>query len=66
MFKVKATKLGFYGGLRRREGDEFTVADKSELGSWMEVLEEEKPKPKRRTRKKAPDKVGENLEDGGE
>jgi len=40
--KVKATKLGFYGGVLRYEDDVFDVAKESELGSWMEPITEKK------------------------
>lgn len=43
--KVKATIMGIYGGIRRREGAEFTVRDESELARWMERLDG-KPHPK--------------------
>lgn len=33
---VKALAVGFYGGARRRRGDEFSVATEKELGTWME------------------------------
>jgi hypothetical protein len=41
--KVRATKNGYFIKLRE-VGDVFDVEDKAQLGSWMEVLEEEKPK----------------------
>jgi hypothetical protein len=47
MVKVKATRRGYYHVLRE-VGDTFEVSP-SELGSWMEVIEE--PKPKRRRKK---------------
>ena len=39
--KVKATKKGFYGKLRK-EGDEFEISNKKELGSWMEEIKQTK------------------------
>ena len=48
--KVKAIKLGFLDKLRH-PGDEFEC-NKDQLGSWMEVLEEEKPKKTRRKKSK--------------
>lgn len=41
-----------FSGTRRRDGDEFEIADGRKLGSWMEAVEEpkkkrgRKPKPK--------------------
>ena len=35
--KVKATKVGFYGELRK-VGEVFTVADRKHLGSWMKEI----------------------------
>lgn len=53
--KVRATKNGYFIKLREA-GDVFDVEDKVQLGSWMEVLEEEKPK--RATKKvEAPSEV---------
>lgn len=51
MIIVKALKLGFYGGKRRYPGDEFEIADKRELGRWMQVIDDgvlrlKKPKVK--------------------
>lgn len=48
--KVKATKIGFYGKLRK-VGDEFEIKDKKALGSWMVEL-----KVKKAPAKKAPAK----------
>lgn len=53
--KVVALKKGFFCGQVRREGAEFAIEDKSQLGSWMRVIEEpkqEKPKPKKAKVKK--------------
>ncbi len=53
--KVEATKKGFFGGQIRREGAEFVIEDKSQLGKWMRVIEEpekKKPKPKKAKVKK--------------
>lgn len=36
--KVKATMTGVYGGIYREYGDRFLIRDKSELGSWMEII----------------------------
>jgi hypothetical protein len=46
MVKVKATSRGYYHVLRE-EGDIFEVPS-SELGSWMEVQKESKPKRRRK------------------
>jgi len=44
---VKAKKLGFYGGQRRRAGDTFEIESKQHLGSWMVVIPvKRKPGPK--------------------
>lgn len=38
--KVRATQTGFHAGVRRREGDVFTLAEGSKPSAkWMEVLE---------------------------
>ncbi len=37
--KVKAIESGFYGKYRNA-GEDFFIKDESELGSWMEVIEE--------------------------
>lgn len=53
--KVEAIKKGFFGGQIRREGAEFAIESKSQLGKWMRVIEEpkvEKPKPKKAKVKK--------------
>lgn len=53
--KVKALKQGFFNGQIQREGAEFAIDDDSQLGSWMQVIEEpkqEKPKPKKQKAKK--------------
>ena len=53
--KVVALKNGFFGGQIRREGAEFAIKDKSQLGKWMRVIEEpkvEKPKSKKAKAKK--------------
>lgn len=65
--KVKAVfpqgKFGFYGGLRRRDGDVFVLDDPSHFSHrWMEKLEEDKPK---RGRKPA-EPVEAEAEDGAE
>ena len=48
--KVKATKVGFYGELRK-VGEEFDFEDKI-LGSWMEVVEVKKAAPAKKARAK--------------
>ena len=40
--KVKATARGYYGGKLREPGEEFAVASKEDIGSWMQA-----PKPPR-------------------
>ena len=35
--KVIATKVGFYGKLRK-VGEEFNILDKKALGSWMKEI----------------------------
>ena len=41
--KVVANALGFYGGKLRPAGTAFEVSKESELGSWMDRAEEDKP-----------------------
>lgn len=41
--RVRATRLGFHGNVRRRPGAEFTIPDDSFLGSWMERLDDASP-----------------------
>ena len=43
--KVKAISKGFYGGSIKAEGEEFVLADKKEIGKWMEEVEKPAPKP---------------------
>jgi len=43
--KVKCTKIGFYGKLRK-VGEEFDISDKKALGSWMEEIKTKKAKSK--------------------
>lgn len=53
--KVVAIKKGFFGGQIQREGAEFVIEGKEQLGSWMRIVEEptkEKPKPKKAKVKK--------------
>lgn len=45
---VKAKRTGFYAGLIRKEGDQFPIGSKKELGSWMEPVQ----KPRAKTVKK--------------
>ena len=38
--KVKALKMGYYDGLRRREGAVFSLSDEKHFSSkWMEKLD---------------------------
>ena len=64
--KVKATKLGYYGDRRRREGDVFFIKSEEELSQkWMEVLEEKAEPPKKKKAKakaKAKPKVEESKD----
>lgn len=41
--------FGWYGKKRRRPGDEFEIAGKHELGSWMEPVVKPGRKPKSET-----------------
>lgn len=41
---VKANRLGFYAGLIRKEGDQFSIGSKKELGSWMEPVQKSRAK----------------------
>jgi hypothetical protein len=45
MIKVKATRMGFYGNARKREGDTFSVPTKKDIASWMEEVVEKRPAP---------------------
>lgn len=40
MTKVVAERMGFYGNLRRREGDEFELNEGDKPGSWMKAVDE--------------------------
>ncbi len=52
--KVRATQTGFHAGVRRREGDVFTLAEGSKPSKkWMEVLEGGDAEGKRKTPRKA-------------
>lgn len=44
--KVRATKPGYYGEKRRRVGDVFDIEAKAkkDLPSWVEAVEEDKPR----------------------
>lgn len=44
--KVKATRKGYYGGRVYSAGQEFTVAAKGDIGSWMVAVTEELKAPK--------------------
>ncbi len=44
--KVKATKRGYYGGRVYLAGEEFSVAAKGDIGSWMSPIVEELKAPK--------------------
>lgn len=37
--EVVALRAGFYGGMRRAEGDVFTVGNAKALGSWMRLCD---------------------------
>lgn len=42
--RVRATRLGYYGDMRRREGDVFTIADESLFSEkWMERVTAKTP-----------------------
>ena len=45
--RLSQGSFGFYGEKRRHDGEEFEIKDKSELGSWMEVVEAAPPTKKR-------------------
>ena len=44
--KVRATKQGFYGKMREA-GEEFEIANKADLGKWMEPVKATRAKPKK-------------------
>ena len=52
--KVVAIRKGFFGGELRLPKDKFSIEDKSQLGSWMTVIESkvepEKVKPKSKSK----------------
>lgn len=42
--RVRATRMGYYEHLRRREGDVFTLKDESHFSeSWMEAVDARTP-----------------------
>lgn len=43
--KVVATRKGFFDGILVAPGTEFTIKDKSQMGTWMELVKQ-KPKAK--------------------
>lgn len=45
MIRVRATRTGIYGVRRYREGTEFTVEKESDIGKWMERLDQPQPNP---------------------
>lgn len=57
MLKVRAKKLGFIHGGRKRPGTEFMCSEQEFSHRWMELIDEpkveEQPKPKRKRRTKA-------------
>ena len=53
LVKVKAGKMGFYGGQRLKAGETFDLKDGDPFSDvWMEKLEQPKPPIKKRTRAK--------------
>lgn len=36
--QVVALAMGFYGNVRRNEGDKFTIASRKDLGKWMKPI----------------------------
>lgn len=39
--RVRATQRGYYGRMRREEGDEFVLADKADFSkNWMEAVDD--------------------------
>lgn len=54
--KVRATTRGYYGGRVYEAGEEFEIADRKQVGSWMDVAVEEKGPAK------APSKGGKKAE----
>lgn len=41
---VRATRVGFFEGARRRIGDVFAIGDNTKLGKWMEEVKGATPK----------------------
>lgn len=55
--KLPEGKVGFYKGLRRRNGDVFSVQNEDEVGSWMEKLgNDKKSEPAKNDKKSEPAK----------
>ena len=48
--KVIATKVGFYGKLRK-VNEEFSISDKKHLGSWMQEVKAKKATVKKEAKK---------------
>jgi hypothetical protein len=46
--KVIAKELGMYGGRRRRKGEEFEIASKDDLRSWMLTSTDAKKEPQQK------------------
>ncbi len=62
---VKATRLGFFGHKRIKEGQFFHLKDESQFSKiWMEKVEEEtQKKPKKPVKKEEPEIVEFDSED---
>lgn len=43
MIRVRAIRMGFFEGARRRTGDVFDIPSKKHLGRWMEVVSSDTP-----------------------
>lgn len=56
MIRVRAKQLGFYGNVRRREGDVFDIAHEKHFSErWMERTEAPMPQPAAGKAEGAPD-----------
>ena len=59
--KVKALKDGYFIQYRNA-GEIFEIEEKQQLGSWMELLEEEKPKRVAKKKSSTPEAADDFLD----
>ena len=65
MIDVIAKKPGFYGGVRRRVGDVFTIKDETEMGKWMDKYVPSRDNGSRPMKGNDPVAVGEHSNEPG-